>query len=255
MKGKRYSDITVNAANPVKRYVQRRRLRDALSVLDGLDRRFAGKVLDFGGGSGELTRLVAERFPRAEIFCYEPAPRIFEEARQNLAGLENVTLVSALKELKGIDFDYVFCLEVFEHLPPRQTTRTVGRIDRLLKGGGTLVVGVPNELFVPALLKGLFRMTQRYGSYDARPANVLRAAVGRPPKDRPLKRIGPGLPYHFPHTGFDHRELRSVLSENFGLVREFGSPVKSELLCSEVYLILRKPDEASRPPATPGRGG
>jgi SAM-dependent methyltransferase len=240
MEGKRYSDITVNAANPVKRYVQHRRLRDALSVLDGLDRRFAGRVLDFGGGSGELTRLVAQRFPRAEVFCYEPAPRIFEEARENLAGLENVTLVPALEELKGIDFDYVFCLEVFEHLPPRQTTRTVRRIDRRLKGGGTLVVGVPNELFLPALIKGLFRMTSRYGSFDARPTNVLKATLGRPPKRRPTREITPGLPYHFHHTGFDHRELRRTLSETFEVERQFASPVGGELLGTEIYLVLRK---------------
>jgi SAM-dependent methyltransferase len=247
MEGKRYSDITVNAANPVKRYVQRRRLRDALSVLNGLDRRFAGKILDFGGGSGELTRLVAQRFPKAEIFCYEPAPHIFEEARENLAGLENVTLVPALEELKGIDFDYVFCLEVFEHLPPRQTRRTVRGIYRRLKGGGTLVVGVPNELFLPALIKGLFRMmTRRYDSFDARPANVLKAAVGRPPKRRPTREITPGFAYHFHHTGFDHRELRSTLSETFEVERQFASPFGGELLGTEVYMILKKRDGAAR---------
>jgi len=240
MEGRRYSDITVNAANPVKRYVQRRRLRDALSVLNGLDERFAGKILDFGGGSGELTRLAAQRFPRAEVFCYEPAPRIFEEARENLAGLENVTLVPALEELKGSDFDYVFCLEVFEHLPPRQTRRTVRRIDRHLKDGGTLVVGVPNELFLPALVKGLFRMTGRYGAFDARPGNVLRAAVGRPPKRRPVREITPGLPYHFHHTGFDYRELRRTLSETFEVERQFASPLGGELLGTEIYLILKK---------------
>src|SRR5215210_5663892 len=46
----RYSDITVHDRNPVKSYLQRRRLRDALTVLDGLDEGFAGRFLDFGGG-------------------------------------------------------------------------------------------------------------------------------------------------------------------------------------------------------------
>ncbi len=70
-----YSDITVRDRNPLKSYLQRRRLRDALSVLDGLDEGFAGKLLDFGAGSGELTRIIAGRFPRARVYCYEPAPR------------------------------------------------------------------------------------------------------------------------------------------------------------------------------------
>ena len=46
----RYSGITVHDRNPVKSYLQRRRLRDALSVLDDLGEDFAGRILDFGGG-------------------------------------------------------------------------------------------------------------------------------------------------------------------------------------------------------------
>ena len=236
-----YSDITVHDKNPIKRYLQRRRLRDALSPLGALEEHFAGKVLDFGAGNGELTKAIAERFPHAEVFCYEPAPDLFEEAKQNLSGLDNVVLISSLEELKGSRFRYVFCLEVFEHLPPRQTARAIRAINRLLANRGIAVVGVPNELFLPALLKGLFRMKGRYGAYDARIGNVLRAAIGRPPGKRPVKEIAPGLPYHFQHTGFDHRKLRRKLSETFEIVRQFGSPVGSELLSSEIYLVLKKP--------------
>jgi PPOX class probable F420-dependent enzyme len=238
--GRRYSDITVHDRNPVKSYLQRRRLRDALSVLDGLDQRFEGRFLDFGGGSGELTRIIAGRFPEAEVFCYEPAPDLLEEARRNLSGFDNVVLVPSLEKLEGERFRYVFCLEVFEHLPRRETARAIRAIRRLLTRGGTAVVGVPNELFLPALLKGLFRMTQRYGEFDARPANVLRAAVGRPPRRRPVREIAPGLPYHFHHTGFDHRALRRTLSETFEVERQFASPVGGELLGMEIYLVLKK---------------
>src|SRR5829696_889917 len=242
----RYSDITVHDRNPVKSYLQRRRLRDALSVLDNLDAGFAGKLLDFGAGSGELTRIVAGRFPRARVFCYEPAPDLLEEARHNLSGLENVVLVPSLEELEGMRFRYVFCLEVFEHLPRRETVRAIRAINRLLARGGTAVVGVPNELFLPALIKGLFRMTRRYGAFDARPGNVLRAAVGRPPGKRPVKEAAPGLPYHFPHLGFDHRKLRLTLSDTFDVVSQFGSPIGSELLSSEIYLVLKKPERVSQ---------
>jgi 2-polyprenyl-3-methyl-5-hydroxy-6-metoxy-1,4-benzoquinol methylase len=233
----RYSGITVHDRNPVKSYLQRRRLRDALSVLP---EDFAGKVLDFGGGSGELSRILAARFPRAEVFCYEPAPELLEEAQRNLSGFENVVLVSSLDKLEGTKFRYVFCLEVFEHLPRRETARAIRAIRGLLAREGAAVVGVPNELFFPALVKGLFRMTRRYGAFDARPANVLRAAVGRPPKKRPKREITPGLPYHFHHTGFDHRELRRTLSETFEVEQQFASPVGGELLGTEIYLVLRK---------------
>lgn len=235
-----YAGITVSDRNPIKRYLQRRRLRDAVSVLEDLDEDFSGTMLDFGGGNGELSRLVARRFPDAAVFCYEPMPDILEEARRNLAGLENITLLSDRKTLKGTRFDVVFCLEVFEHLPPPQTARTVRVVDRLLEDGGLFVVGVPNELFLPALVKGLFRMTRRYGAHDATPGNVLRAAIGRPPPTRPVRRISRGLPYHFHHLGFDHRRLRTLLQETFDPVREFGSPVNSEFFGTEIYQVMKK---------------
>lgn len=237
----RYSGITVHDKNPVKSFLQRRRLRDALSVLD---EDFAGKILDFGGGSGELSRILAASFPRARVFCYEPAPELLEEARWNLSGFENVVLVPSLDKLEGKRFRYVFCLEVFEHLPRRETAQAIRAMRGLLARGGTAVVGVPNELFLPALVKGLFRMTQRYGEFDARPSNVLRAAVGRPPKKRPKREIAPGLPYHFHHMGFDHRGLRAKLSETFEVERQFASPGGGELLGTEIYLVLRKRTQA-----------
>lgn len=242
----RYSVLTVYDRNSIKSYLQRRRLRDALRVLDGLGEGFDGRFLDFGGGSGELTRILAGRFPAAEVICYEPMPDLLEEARRNLSGLENVVLVPSLGMLEGKRFRYVFCLEVFEHLPSRETTRAIRAIQRLLTREGTAVVGTPNELFLPALIKGLFRMTRRYGAFDARPANVLRAAVGRPPKRRPVREITPGLPYHFHHTGFDHRALRLRLSETFEVERQFASPAGGELLGMEIYLILKKRKD-SRP--------
>ena len=236
----RYDEITTGDRNPIKRYLQRRRLHDAVSVLADLNGDFSGNVLDFGGGSGGLSKLLAAHFPGARVFCYEPAPDIFEEARRNLAGFENVVLVSDRRELKGLRFGCVFCLEVFEHLPPRQTAKTVRRVDRLLQNGGIFVVGVPNEVFLPALVKGLFRMTRRYGAHDARIGNVLRATIGRPPAERPVRKILRGLPYHFHHLGFDHRALRALLRETFNLVGEFSSPVDNESFGTEVYLVARK---------------
>src|SRR5918997_1631267 len=195
----RYSEKTTQDRNPLKRFVQRRRLADALSTLRHLDPGFSGRLLDYGAGGGELTGMLARRFPASNVVCYEPEPDLFEEAKEDLAGLRNVELVSSFEDLKGRRFEYAFCLEVFEHLPPR-----------------------------------------RYGAFDARPSNVLKAALGRPPKTRPVRRIARGLPYHMAHTGFDHRKLQERLSEAFEPVRSFGSPIDAApwLLSSEIYLVF-----------------
>ena len=249
---RRYADITFNDPNPIKRYVQRRRLADALSVLNHLNERFAGRLLDYGGGNGELAKVAARRFPKAQVVCYEPFPKMLAQAQENLGGLENVVLASSLKDMKDASFDYVFCLEVFEHLPHDQTTEAINTINRLLRTSGAIIVGVPNELYVMALLKGVFRMQRafrtkrRFSPYDTHPRNILRAAIGKPPTERPRRqlghKLGPNLPYHPHHLGFDYRRLRTQLCESFKIVHSFGSPLgnKGGLLNSEIIFVMRK---------------
>jgi trans-aconitate methyltransferase len=140
-----YSMITFKDPSAIKRYVQRRRLADALSVLDQRDERFAGRVLDYGGGNGELTKMIANRFPKVQAVCYEPSLEMLTEAQENLYGLEIIILVSSLKDMEHASFDYVFFLEVFEHLPRGPTIKAIKRKNRLLKTGGVLSLGCPTS--------------------------------------------------------------------------------------------------------------
>jgi hypothetical protein len=61
------------------------------------------------------------------------------------------------------------------------------------------------------MLKGLFRVCRRYGSFDAIPRNIFAAFRDRPPSHRPITDISPGVAYHFHHLGFDYRTLEDQL--------------------------------------------
>jgi hypothetical protein len=223
----RYADITRNDKNPIKRFLQRRRLSDALSLV----RKIASPrtIIDFGAGDGEFCRLLAGRFPEAGIFCYEPTLELRQEAAARLQDIPSVVIVDVVEALPKNDADLVFCMEVFEHLPARQTADAV-----------------PIEIFAPALVKALFRMTRRFGSFDTQPKNVFRAILGNPPGDRPLVELAADAPYHYFHMGFDYRDLRRKLQEQFIFQKEIGSPAKwlPPWLNSEVYYILRKKAES-----------
>src|SRR5690625_3803678 len=132
-----------------------------------------------------------------------------KEARQHLSHLDAVSFCRTPTEAPGDHFDYVFCLEVFEHLPPEQTEQALAQIQRLLKPTGVAVIGVPHELFVPALIKLAYRMCRRFRAYDVRPRNNLAAFSGKPPTDRPTIEIAPGQDYHSHHLCFDYRRLES----------------------------------------------
>lgn len=78
------------------------------------------------------------------------------QAKENLGGFNAVRFVQDLDSIESGLFDYVFCLEVFEHLPGKETIDALAEIHRLLKSDGLAVIGVPHELFLPAMLKAFF---------------------------------------------------------------------------------------------------
>jgi len=235
-----YADITIRDPNPVKRWFQRRRFSDALAVLTGSRTSDRVRILDFGAGDGELIRQMANVASIAVV--YEPTPSLMAQAKEKLSGLDSVVFADNLDSVKSGIFDYVFCLEVFEHLPGKETVEAIAEIHRILKPDGVAVVSVPHELFLPSLLKGFFRMCRRYGDFDASPNNIFAASLGRPPSRRPIAEISPGFSYHFHHLGFDYRALERILQEYFQLTKKWFSPfpVFGAVLNSEVYFLLKK---------------
>ena len=235
-----YSEYIFNDKNPIKRWLQRRRLVDAAKLAPG-DRN-TQVVLDFGAGNGELCKLLARQYPHARLLCYEPSPDFMAEARSNLRGYRRVEFFTNFHGIPQEGVDLLFCLEVFEHLPATETGDALEQIHRLLHDEGVVVVGVPIEVGIPALYKGLFRMVRHSGGYDARLKNVLLAACGVPPKNRPRSEIAPGFAFYYEHTGFDYRRFREVVSERFHLQRIRACPFSAvgTWFNPEVYFILRK---------------
>jgi SAM-dependent methyltransferase len=241
-----YADLTVDERNPLKRWLQRHRFSDALKVLRIARPGHRLRILDFGAGGGELARQLAG-VASIEVSVYEPTPFLMAEAKEKLDGLDSGAFLDSLDSVESGIFDYVFCLEVFEHLPEKETAQAIAEIHRLLKLDGIAVVGVPHELFLPALLKGIFRMWRRYGDFDGRPKGILAAVMGRPPRQRPIGDISPGLAYHFHHLGFDYRALDQMLRGHFQVTKKWFSPFPAlgAALNSEVYFMLRKPQSAA----------
>lgn len=233
-----YADLTRRDRSPVKRWVQERRLQDALEAAKGAD---LSRVVDYGGGDGELSARLAER-SAGEVVCFEPAPTLRREAEQRLQGVVRARVEGSAGALAGGWATTLFCLEVLEHLPEAETSAALDEIDRLLAPGATLVVGVPVEVGPPALAKGMFRAARRPASFDAAPGRIVACAFGRPPRQRPVEPIGPGLPYHPHHLGFDHRRLAATLKGRFGPVRTVASPFAwaPTWSNSEVYFVAEK---------------
>lgn len=235
-----YANITVNDKNPIKRWLQKTRLKQSLSGLkyNQINEKTSLKIIDWGGGSGELCKLLVEKFPAAQIWCYEPVEKMREEAKSNLENLPSVKIIGDVSDLPHSAFDVIFCLEVFEHLPEQETEAAIDNISKLLKPSGYACIGVPNEIYISALIKGLFRMTRRYGSFDAKWTNLIAATMGNPPTDRPVSQIE-GLAYYHPHMGFDFRLFEKDVSKKLKIEKIWGSPMTGlpAILNFEVYFL------------------
>jgi len=240
----KYADYTFGDKNPLKRWLQRRRLVSAIQVL-GQPSRPPEVICDFGSGNGELCKLLSGRFPNAKVICYEPITDLLAEAQENLRAVPGVDIVQDLFRIAPGSVDVVFCLEVFEHLPTEETGDAFRDISALLKPEGTLVIGVPVEVGIPALYKGLFRMMRRYGSFYAGVKNILRSGLGDPPADRPIAEIAPGRRYCYEHMGFDYRRFRERLDGTFRLHRIAASPFPwlGAWLMPEIYFVAVKPQD------------
>lgn len=235
-----YSAITFKDKNPIKRWLQMRRLLTALKLAEKLSTPSA--ICDFGAGNGELCKLLAARYPNAKIICYEPTPDLLAEAKLNLATVGNIEFCSDIASFASHSVDLVFCLEVFEHLPPTEMNTAMRQIKALLNEHGTAIIGVPVEIGPPALYKGVFRMTRRFGDFDATPKNVFLSFLGLPPKNRPVADITAGAKYHFHHMGFDYRNFQRSIAAEFKLRKVITSPfaILGPLINPEIYFVSDK---------------
>ena len=242
-----YSDLTFKDRNPVKRYLQRQRLKEvAKKRTQTLDNQSHLHILDFGCGNAELYKYLKESFPSFSYIGYDPSEKYIEEARYNVQLTANDALTFDKNEILDNKYDLIFSLEVFEHLPDDVMSHELDTLQTLLSSHGILVVAVPNELYLVALIRGLFRMTRRFGAYDATPKNVLRSTIGLPPTDR-HKTLNKAGNYIWAHMGFDYRVLGKTLQNYFQVSAPFGSPfpLLPLLFNTEVNIFCRPKKQRS----------
>jgi len=235
-----YSRLTVNDRNPLKRALQNKRLEHGLRELTALPEDYRGRILDFGAGDGEFCRRISQLLKKSEVVCYEPSKNLRSQAEENLNGVEQIKIEGSIKQYPDACFDYIFCLEVFEHLTEETIKEELLLIKRLARPGAKIIIGVPNEIYFAALIKGLLRLKRRYGEVDARVLNILKASAGFPPRGRPVV-LFDGLPYIIRHMGFDHRKFKKQLQKHFKVLKSYGSPNVSLPLFAnfEIYFVCQ----------------
>lgn len=95
-----YADITTNDPNPIKRWHQRNRFTEAISLLPhGVS---VSNILDFGGGDGELCLRLKQHMKDVEVICYEPSLEIYQEADKKISNSKYKDQIQLINNIEGI---------------------------------------------------------------------------------------------------------------------------------------------------------
>lgn len=115
-------------------------------ISDWLPTERESACLDLGCGCGELLYLL-ESIGCSKISGVDLCAEELDKARQFTKGeLTQADIEKYLAELPADSLDYVYGLNILEHLSKEKLLTVLKSIARILRPGGTLVVMVPNAL-------------------------------------------------------------------------------------------------------------
>lgn len=143
-------------------------------IADRVDAGDGARILDLGCGTGNITALLRERYPRAALCGVDPAGKMVELARDRFRGDPLVEISGG--EGTGIPygdgyFDYVVSNLALHHVLPDQRHACAAEVSRVLKTGGRLVYAdlfwdVPGEKEDPARCREIIDKITAYALYN-----------------------------------------------------------------------------------------
>ena len=101
------------------------------------------KILDIGCGRGDLAKALASRLSDSYIFAIDYSESAVNMARDYCVDNQNVVVMkcdATRLPFKNNSMDFVFLLDVVEHLYPEQLNTTLQEILRIMKKNGRLMI-------------------------------------------------------------------------------------------------------------------
>jgi SAM-dependent methyltransferase len=204
-----YAVQTVDSPNPLARYAHRTRVRKSIELAK--DRLEAGRILDYGCGSGVFVAEI-NRLRESIAFGYEP----FMEERSR-HGLPIYRDFEDLLHHKP--FGTVTLFETIEHLSESELSEFLQRSFDLLGNDGCILISAPIEIGPSLFLKELNRFLRKPSMPNYGLLEFFKAALLGTPARR-AENIKAS------HKGFDFRAAIRQIEERGWRVDVIGfSPI------------------------------
>lgn len=114
-------------------------------------------LLDVGCGTGEMLRLISERFPKIELTGVDISLNMLDKAKSKIGNMANLILSDSEKlPFDDNSFELVMCNDSFHHYP--SPLNVLSEFHRVLKPEGTLLIsdysiGFPIRQLMNLLIK------------------------------------------------------------------------------------------------------
>jgi trans-aconitate 2-methyltransferase len=158
------------------------RLRPARDLLDRVQVTAPQRIVDLGCGTGDVTRILAERWPAAEVIGIDASPEMLAAAQETASRIV-WQHGDAATWRANTPVDLIYCNAVLHWLPDHH--RLLPRLLASLTPDGVLAVQMPLSWDLPS--HRLMREMLATGGPAGRPLGSaqLRARLARPPVARP----------------------------------------------------------------------
>lgn len=229
--GQPYASFTHADSFAPKRWLHARRFSDALRLLEDCDR---SAILDYGTGDAHFLNQCREKYPDAELWGYDPVDR-----SDDGTDTHSLRIVHDAQQLPSSHFSTITFLETAEHLTDDELDRAFATFAKVLKPGGTVMISVPVEVGIPAIIKNAYRAVRRKGYERLTPVNFVKAAFGIP-FERKVNIIAERHPYIHSHMGFNHVRFEHFLRQRCANIARIGTPVPflGALLNNSLYYVV-----------------
>jgi tRNA (cmo5U34)-methyltransferase len=141
----------------------------------------APRILDIGAGTGLLSALLLERYPKAELTLLDFAEQMLDVARERFAGRENVHYITG--DYRDVDFggtyDLVCSALSIHHLLDEEKAGLYCRIHDALNPGGVFVNADQARGETPALDRRFMEYWDAFLSDGPLGPEVMAAIQGR----------------------------------------------------------------------------
>ena len=99
-----------------------------------------GKLLDVGFGAGYVESKLSKG--QLELYGIDISGKSLMEVKKRVRGIFKKANLLKIPFKTGF-FDYVLCLDVLEHISPKDTFRALREVNRVMKRNSTLIISIP----------------------------------------------------------------------------------------------------------------